>query len=158
MKWLTSGRDMPISIFILCHFAHQLLRTLPWLVFHDLRLIWILIFSPKMQLFLFLSFCPFSPQLLSALPWLVFHHIKLICIPIFSLKILYKTVYKVVIIYYFSKSHHYYTTWQITSYSGAEIQRNGYKCIQSLHSKFEPHRIMKEATIKWHKDYIQKTS
>ena len=47
MKWLTPCRDMPISIFIICCFSHQLLRTLPWLVFHDLRFVWILIFYPK---------------------------------------------------------------------------------------------------------------
>ena len=55
------------------------------------------------------------------------------------------------VIYYFSKSHHFYTSWQITLASGAEIQMNGYKHIWCSHSKFEPHRIMKEVTIKWHK-------
>ena len=29
-------------------FAHQLLRTLPWPIFHDLRLVWILTYSSKM--------------------------------------------------------------------------------------------------------------
>ena len=35
--------------------------------------------------------------------------------------------------------------------SSAKIQMNGYKHIWCSHSKFEPHRIMKEVIIKWHK-------
>ena len=47
-KQLRPCRYMPISIFVFCPVAHQLLRTLPWPSFHDLRLIWIPKYSKEM--------------------------------------------------------------------------------------------------------------
>ena len=50
-----------------------------------------------------------------------------------------------------------HTSFSVVIVCGAKIGRNSYKCIWFTHSKCEAHRIMKEVTIKWHKNYFHKT-